>query len=143
MGKDRKDKAMRATLEDCIDNQEALRLIIDELIRDNRYITDGDERKEILRLLAKSCLGLDYKTPFSTIIDDRKLAWPHLGYAVRRVSYWNDNYKDSELDGLEPREVWKAILRHLFIVFSPALDKATSVSKEIIQYKKDVPRGYE
>jgi len=135
-------KALRATLEDTISNQEGLRAKIDELARENRTVRDDEERKEILKLLAMSCLGVDGKQPFNVIIQERKIVWPHLGYAIRRLSYWDGN-NDKELNGLTPTMIWHTVLYHLFIVFSPALDKATSISKELVQFKKEVPRGYE
>ena len=134
---------MRATLEDAITNQELLLDKMDVLIAENRHVKDVEERKEMQKLLALSCLGLDWRTKFEVILSGRKISWPHLGYAVRRVSYWNSENEDNELKGLEPRDVWQSIRNNLFIVFSPALDKATSISKEVIAWKRDVPTGHE
>lgn len=123
-------RALRATLEDCIFNQEKIMEKLDSLITDNRKVYDSDERKEMFRLMARSCLGCEGKIPFNTMISGKKLDWPHVGYAFGRVVYLTENGKDKELDGLNMADLWKSLLNHLLIVFPQARYIALARSPE-------------
>ena len=139
------EKATRIWADITEANQERLRLETKKLANENRHIKSEKERAKFLNLYRRALWGVDgneKKYPFSAIVNGQKISFMHIGQATYRISEW-DGKNDSKLNGLEPREVWGALLHHYFVVFSPAFHYATGISSEKIEWTDQRPRGAE
>lgn len=136
------EKALRATFEDVIVNQEKMRRKLEGMIDDNRPIRSESDRAEFLKLLYRSCLGLEAKTIFS--FQGAKAVYFRCPFdkVISELMYHNDSDKfkltQNEVEEtVEMRTIWKAVLVHLYYIWGLARDRASSMSVERIPYIRE------
>lgn len=142
-------KALRATFEDVLQAQTQLRRMLKQLIRENRPIRDDNERDRFFGLFARSTLGLGHQVKidvgfggnewirFSSVDEFAGCLayYKQDGECRRRFEDYRRGWTSASMGAL-----WDHLILRLYLVWSLALDRASSISAEHIPYEKMRPK---
>jgi len=140
---------MRATFEDTSSAQEKLRQTLDMLIAENRPLKDDDERKKMFKLYNDCFLGLDGQKVVKQFImypSGRCVQVDDYGQMIRSLCYQKDTMMKISFFGdygdevIPIRDIWMSVRDIAFSLFPIAIDKAISMSKEIVDNRRQVQR---
>ena len=132
------DTQWRATKEDTKNNQERLRVFLEQLEKENRGIT-SEERGSFFSMLADSLLGLDFDRIYTLYLDDMTiLKINNIGEFIRELSYQNTFVENSFLkkygrvtEGtIEIKKIWYGLKFIIFGIYPGAINVATKISQE-------------
>lgn len=132
------DSQWRATKEDTKNNQEAFRLLIEQLETENRGVAI-DERGHFFSLLADSLLGLDFDREYIIFLDNMKiLKTKNVGEFVRELAYQEafvdknflNKYGYVSGDNVDIKNIWHGLKFILFGLYPGAINTAIKISKE-------------
>ena len=137
-------RILRPSFEAVYNCQERLRKKLDELIEENRPVSNENERQELMNLTAHALLGLgnkvDHRVEWYTVVPDIPAAggvdFLHdLEYHLRLTLYYDKdiipkgNYKNLFCD-IPISVIWRIMRNWCFKIFPISLDRAMSISKE-------------
>jgi hypothetical protein len=139
----------RATFAAVYNAQDALYSVIDKLIADNRPLTDEEERKQFLLLLAYGTLGLGkdhiinlYTSTGTYLRKDFETVARWAAYQNNPVEVPMDLFmKEGKKETLEIKEIWTVIRNGFHTIFPIALNVAFVSSKE--KESGGLSKGYE
>lgn len=133
-------KVSRPSFDAVFNTQEALRVLLDKLIEENRPLTDDKERKDFFQHIAYATFGLG-KDVVLTFNDGKGGAY--LSKDIETVCRWAAYLDSAEVvvpDCLNKRversttvpirDLWRCIRDNLFSVFPLALERSFGMSKE-------------
>ena len=126
----------RATFEDTKLAQNKISIKLDDLIKDNRPVTD-QERDDLIEYIADAFLGLCNKPYKLRIPGDKTITIDNFGGFFRDILYINDKKINAIGDGeikldtpIEIKDLWIWIRRKAFNNFDEALASSHRTSKE-------------
>jgi hypothetical protein len=132
------DTQWRATKEDTKNNQEQLRLLLEQLEKENRGIRE-EERGEFFSKIADGLLGLDFDREYILFLDDMTvLRIKNIGEFIRELAYQDTYINDVFLkkygknpeEKLEIKKIWAALKFIIFGMYPGAVNLAIKLSKE-------------
>lgn len=138
-------QVLRATFEAVYSAQERIRTHLDELIKNDRPITDEKERKIFMKELAYATLGLGSEIRITIDHDTGALIRADVETTARWLTYQNTktvtvpyilNHKKTLEKPIPIKILWEVLRDHLFIVFPLALKHSASMSREQDGQKK-------
>lgn len=143
------DEAVRRTKEQTKRRQSDLREKIYELIDDNRWIKDREEREEYLDMVNDATLGIGNYEEYETkwLNGEKDVYFHHYQRFLRQVAHVPEGQDfivddDGNKIYIEPKEVWDNVLRDVLTdINGMAIEKATEISPEI--EKKQPSSAYE
>ncbi len=129
----------RASFEAVVSAQEELRVLLDKLIAENRPLNDDQERKDYLKLLAFSTIGLG--TNQTTYLYDEKMTLlrRNIEVVARWAAYLTSKNIDAPLEIGKPQQhlrmdiskIWLCIRDELLYTFPYALERSWGQSQEL------------
>lgn len=129
---------LRATFKDTKKNQEKLRLKLDELDLNNKFIIP-DERGTFFELLSDSLLGFDYdKKTKIRLPDDNYIHIDNVGEFIRRLSYYTSDkvdydffkYYNLHCKNIDIGSIWHELKFFVFGIYPEAIAMSVRISKE-------------
>jgi len=139
------ESQIRATFNDTKKAQEELRQLLDYLEDNNSIVED---RETFFELLANSLRGREYEKNCKLYLEDNSvLNIDNLGKFIRHLSYCNISvigktfFRDYNIvveQDVPISYLWHRIKFEIFGIYPDALDRASSMSKELIQMNKNI-----
>lgn len=128
----------RATKEDTKNNQEQLRLLLEQLESENRGITN-EERTDFFSRIADGLLGMDFDREYVIYLDDMTvLRVTNIGEFIRELAYQETivtniflkKYGKNTEDKIEIKKIWGSLKFIIFGIYPGAINLAIKLSKE-------------
>lgn len=131
-------RIIKPTFEAVLNSQERLRVKLETLIKEDRCLTDENERSEFMRLLSHATLGLGINQKVWFISSYGGHIRSNVEVTGRWLAAQTKNvvpvplelYKNKPQFKTSIHLLWQCFLDNLYFVFPLALEKSISMSKE-------------
>jgi hypothetical protein len=129
----------RASFEAVVSAQEDLRSLLDRLIAENRPLKDDQERKDFLKLLAFSTIGLGTNQTTYLYNEKMTLLRRNIEVVARWAAYLTSSVVDVPLEIGKPNQhlrmdiskIWLCVRDELLYTFPYALERSWGQSQEM------------